>query len=226
MSAPDATALAVGLAFFVLLVNLAWLGISGRHFTRRYLPDLTPLTLIWASTLIGAVVIYIGSLHAHSVLLPAGTALFTLGWMSMLSDMRSRRLPNVVTFMMGAEALAALAITSLLSPVDPTIWLNALAGATLWTVVIGLGWYLKQMGLGDLKLAPVLGFILGCGSWMDAGVALVLAFLIAGLYGISTRFRHPAKTRIPFGPAMLTAAMTIWALRAMLGPVPLQVLGT
>ena len=82
------------------------------------------------------------------------------------------------------------------------------------------------MGLGDLKLAPVLGFILGCSSWVDAGLALVLAFLTSGLYGLFTRLRGGHRLRIPFGPSMLGAAMSIWGIRILLGPGPLLSLTT
>lgn len=214
----------LGLALAILLVNLVWLVMLGPALAKRYLPDLAPSTLIWVTASIGAAVVFAGSFLDSGLLLPMGTTLFTLGWISALSDARTRRLPNIVTTTMGIEVSAVLLILSFSHLVDQRIWLNALAGAMLWAILIGLGWKLRQMGLGDLKLAPVLGFMLGCSSVADAGLALILAFLLAGLQGVSTRFGKERSSRIPFGPAMIVAAMLAWVLRVLLGPLPLSLL--
>lgn len=216
----------IALAAAIVLVNLVWLVIFGSSLTQRYLPGLQSLTLIWPTLLLGAILLYGGSFLSLGARLPTGTAMFTLGWISALIDGRTRRLPDMLTALMGLEAVTALLLGSLIQSVNPHVWLNALAGALLWTAVVGLGWRLKQMGLGDLKLAPVLGFILGCGSWGDAGLALALAFLIGGLHGLVASVRGGRGLRIPFGPSMLSAAMATWLASALLGPVSLLLLTT
>lgn len=214
----------LGLALTVLLVNLAWMMIFGPALAQRYLPDLEPSTLIGVTASAGATVTAFGYILDPGLLLPVGTSLFTLGWLSALSDARIQRLPNAVTATMGLEVAAVLLLLSSFELVDQRTWLNALGGAALWSIVIGLGWKLGHMGMGDLKLAPVLGFMLGSGSAAEAAVGLLLAFLLAGLHGVATLFEQGRSGRIPFGPAMILAAMATWVLRVLLGPLSLALL--
>ena len=88
-----------------------------------------------------------------------------------------------------------------------------------------LGWRLKQMGMGDLKLAPVVGFILGTMSLTTAMFGLFLAFIAAGIQGTVAKTYMRKVRRIPFGPSMLGASMVAWIL-ASLGTPSQWALGT
>ncbi|POC78476.1 hypothetical protein CRN61_15640 [Vibrio vulnificus] len=72
--------------------------------------------------------------------------------------------------------------------------------------------YPVVMGLGDVKLAVVLGAYLGYLSWGHLFYGTVLTFLLGGLTGIVLILsrKGSAKSAIPFGPFMF--AGTILAL--------------
>src|SRR5690606_12175988 len=106
---------------------------------------------------------------------------------------------------------ALLAVAALLSG-EPERLLSAAIGA-----VALFGWYLllalirpDGMGMGDVKLAGVLGLFLG---WLGRGPLVVgafAAFVLGGVFGIALMAvrRAGRRTRIPFGPWMLAGA---WA---------------
>jgi leader peptidase (prepilin peptidase)/N-methyltransferase len=69
--------------------------------------------------------------------------------------------------------------------------------------------YPAGMGFGDVKLAGVLGALMGYLSWSALVVATFGAFLLGAIVGVAlivTR-RGGRKTAIPFGPFMIAAAL-------------------
>lgn len=85
-------------------------------------------------------------------------------------------------------------------------WLAALAMAGFYFLLA----FLKPgaMGMGDVKLAGVLGLVLG---WLGWGVVLFggfLGFLLGGVLGIALMVAGKAgrKSKIPFGPFMVAGA--------------------
>jgi leader peptidase (prepilin peptidase)/N-methyltransferase len=64
------------------------------------------------------------------------------------------------------------------------------------------------MGLGDVKLAGVLGIFLGWSGWDALIVGTFAAFVLGGLFGVVqlARRRATRKSGIPFGPWMLLGA--------------------
>jgi leader peptidase (prepilin peptidase)/N-methyltransferase len=68
--------------------------------------------------------------------------------------------------------------------------------------------YPGGMGLGDVKLAGVLGLFLGWLGWGELVVGAFGAFLLGGLFGVALLLGRRAgrKSSIPFGPWMLVGA--------------------
>jgi leader peptidase (prepilin peptidase)/N-methyltransferase len=64
------------------------------------------------------------------------------------------------------------------------------------------------MGMGDVKLAGVLGLFLGWLGWDALAVGALAAFILGGLFGVAliVARRARSKTAIPFGPWMLVGA--------------------
>ena len=112
-----------------------------------------------------------------------------------LTDLEHRIIPNVVLI---AGVIGALAIVI---PTDPDSLPErgiAAAAAGGFLLVAALA-YSGGMGMGDVKLAAVMGLYLG----RAVAPALLSAFVIGGLVGISLLIRHGAEARkraIPFGP--------------------------
>src|SRR4030042_4928939 len=74
------------------------------------------------------------------------------------------------------------------------------AGFFLFIVLVSRG---KWMGVGDIKLAFLIGFLLG---WPKALLALFLAFLIGAIIGLGLIIlkKKTIKSELPFGPFLIT----------------------
>jgi leader peptidase (prepilin peptidase)/N-methyltransferase len=66
----------------------------------------------------------------------------------------------------------------------------------------------RGMGMGDVKLAGVLGLFLGALGWGQLAVGAGAAFVLGGLFSIILLITRRAgrKSGIPFGPWMLLGA--------------------
>ncbi|MDO7881269.1 prepilin peptidase [Salinibacterium soli] len=114
-------------------------------------------------------------------------------------DVREHRLPNRLVLPGFAVGLVGAAGQWAVSGVFPLVALIAGAGygaALLLLAVLG------GMGMGDVKLAGVLGLSAGLVSVDAAVVAPVTAFLIGGV-GAVAALRGGRRAGIPFGPYLL-----------------------
>jgi leader peptidase (prepilin peptidase) / N-methyltransferase len=124
-------------------------------------------------------------------------------------DLDTRTLPNVIVlpaYIVGVALLGVAAIVS--ADYEPLI--RALIGAAVLFVaylLMALA-YPGGMGLGDVKLAGVLGLFLAYLGWGTLIVGAFAAFLLGGIYAIALLVSRRAgrKSGIPFGPWMLGGA--------------------
>jgi len=127
-----------------------------------------------------------------------------------LVDLRSRRIPNVVTVpgTIVAVALATFAgQEALISAVLGTLFAGAITGA-MYLAARG------QFGMGDVKLAALGGAVLGAAA---VPAFVILASLLGSLGAIAVLARGGGmRTTIAFGPylAIAATALCLWA-----GPV-------
>ena len=124
-------------------------------------------------------------------------------------DLDTHTLPNRIVLPAYPVGAMLLACAALLAGESERL-LPALIGATtlfgLYLLMALL--YPGGMGLGDVKLAGVLGLYLGWLGWGPMVVGAFSAFLLGGLFSlvlILTR-RANRKSGIPFGPWMLAGA--------------------
>ena len=111
------------------------------------------------------------------------------------TDLELRIIPNAV---LGAGAVAGLAALALgeSSDLAPHLIAAAAAGGGLLLVALV---YPAGMGMGDVKLAALLGLYLG----RAVAPALLIAFAAGALVGVAMMMRHGSAARkkaIPFGP--------------------------
>ena len=138
----------------------------------------------------------------------AGFAVFG-SWLS-LHDALTHRLPNRLTgawFVASFLLLAALAVV--LGRAGPMVGALAgsglLGGAYLLLSLVSGG----AMGMGDVKLAAVLGLNLGFFSLPALFLASVLSFVLASAFvlaGVLAR-KLSLKSAVPFGPFMVLGAL-------------------
>ena len=124
-------------------------------------------------------------------------------------DIETHKLPNLIV-LPGYAVGAALLGTAALLQGDVGGLIRMAAGA-----VILLAFYFtlamispRGMGMGDVKLAGVLGLFLGSLGWGQLAVGAGAAFVLGGLFGIILLITKRAgrKSGIPFGPWMLLGA--------------------
>ncbi len=86
-------------------------------------------------------------------------------------------------------------------------WLGAVALFVVYFLLALI--YPAGMGMGDVKLAGVLGLILGYLGWSYVVVGFFAAFFVGALIGIALMVFGSAgrKTAIPFGPFMFLGAL-------------------
>ena len=112
-----------------------------------------------------------------------------------LTDLDRRVIPNKV-LLVGAIAGVAIAAVGDPSSLPERAIAAAAAGGGLFLVALA---YPKGMGLGDVKLAAVMGLFLG----RNVAPAILVALLAGSIVGLVLIARHGAEARkraIPFGP--------------------------
>jgi leader peptidase (prepilin peptidase)/N-methyltransferase len=185
---------------------ISWLVLHGRcrdcqeRISIRY-----PLVEAGTGALFGVTAAYLG----WSWALPAFLYLVAVGVALSLIDIDVHRLPNKIVLPSYAVVGALLVVATIGTGDWSALLRAAVGGVALYLFYFLLMFvYPKGMGFGDVKLAGVLGMSLGWLGWGPLVVGAFLGFLLGGVVGgglmavkLATR-----KSRIPFGPFMITGA--------------------
>lgn len=124
-------------------------------------------------------------------------------------DLATHTLPNVIVLPAYAVGGVLLLVAAVLTG-DYEPFFRGLIGAGIMFagyLIMAIA-YPGGMGLGDVKLAGVLGLYLGWLGWGSLAVGAFAAFLLGGLFsvGLVLTRRATRKSGIPFGPWMLIGA--------------------
>lgn len=184
---------------------LSWLLLRGRcRDCREPISARYPLVEALTAALAAGVVLAGGD--AREVLL--GLALVALLVPIALIDLDHRIIPNRLTAL-GAAAALAIGAAADLDGVPQQLIAGAAAGGFLLLAALARP---GGMGMGDVKLAGVLGLFLG----REVAVALLVALLAGTLAGAVVMARRGVgegrRTAIPFGPFLaLGGAVALFA---------------
>ena len=198
--------------FLTWIIILAWLWRSGWKVQRRYLVEATqtPLTrnaIVWCAGIFGAF-FFVGAQMRPGM--PAVMTVAMIGALSAYVDARTHRLPNKYTAVMGIGVIVGALVGCLISPMWEQRLIGFVLGALIWTIPIALLNRLPGgMGGGDVKLAPVLGAMVGSVGLNAAVFALALSFVSAGVAALWKVVVGWAGTqsRVPMGPWMIGSAL-------------------
>jgi leader peptidase (prepilin peptidase)/N-methyltransferase len=183
-----------------------------------------PLTGWFALSLalLAAALLAAGALRfGWSALLPAYCYLALVSIPLAVIDALSHRLPDRLTLPSYPIALALLGGAALAVPGGGQHYLHALAGLAACALFYVVLWLVSpaSIGLGDVKLAGVLGLYLGWFGARATLAGLLGGFVLAAVAGavlIAAR-RATRKTHIPFGPFMLAATLVVLLIPALSG---------
>jgi len=159
---------------------------------------------------------------SESVVACAFVYLAVVGVALSIIDFRTHRLPNLIVLPSYGVGIFSLGIAALLSG-NATSFLRAIIGmVVLFTIYLVMA--LPQprgIGMGDVKLAGLLGLYLAWLGWGSLAVGFFAAFLVGGVVSVGLLvFRRATRsTRIPFGPWMIVGAVAgaLWGNRVASG---------
>jgi leader peptidase (prepilin peptidase)/N-methyltransferase len=178
----------------------SWLALRGRsrccgeRISARY-----PLTELGLGALYVATVAVLWGNVTEIVL---GLVFVTMLVAITLTDLERRVIPNKILVVAGVAGVTIAAIGDPSSLPERAIAAGA-AGGGLFLVALA---YPRGMGLGDVKLAAVMGLFLG----RNAAPALLVALLAGSIVGLAIIAREGASARkraIPFGPFLALGAV-------------------
>ncbi len=135
-------------------------------------------------------------------------------------DARTHRLPDAVTLPAVAAAALLLGLAGAASDDDGRLLRSVAAAAVLGGAYLLLHLVNRRgLGLGDVKLAVLLGLPAGWAGWDAVWWTGVLPFLLGGLAALAlvmTR-RATRHTALAFGPWMLAGAAAALSLARLAG---------
>ena len=178
------------------LVVEAITGVAFVAMALRFLPDVLSATT-WTAA-VSAVLTLVAFLYFAAI----SVALTAI-------DIDVHRLPNAIVLPSYAVGAVLLAAAALLGG-DLVQLARAAAGAGILVVLYFVLAIIKPggMGMGDVKLAGVLGLFLGSIGWGALAVGAMGAFVLGGVFGVVLILARRAGrgTGIPFGPWMFAGA--------------------
>lgn len=186
---------------------LSWILLRGKC---RYCGNPISVQYPLVEVVTAGVFLVMAALVGISWALPALLWLGGAGVALAVIDIQHRRLPNSITLPSYAVIGVLLLLPAALGGAWPDYlraWLGALALAGAYFLLVLI--YPKGMGMGDVKLAGVLGMALGWFGWSEVIVGGFLAFVLGSVGGVVVMIATGGgrKTKIPFGPYMLLGAL-------------------
>jgi len=172
---------------------LSWLLLRGRcRSCGEPIPARYPLVELATGLLYGAVVL----VKDDAVDIALGLLLVTALVPIVLIDLEHRLIPNAITLPAAIAGAVAILLLDTDFIVEALIAAAAAGGFFMLAAVL----YPRGMGMGDVKLAALLGLYLG----RAVGPALFAALILGVLVGAAIIARKGAvagrKTAVPFGP--------------------------
>ncbi|HXJ67189.1 MAG TPA: prepilin peptidase [Actinomycetota bacterium] len=167
------------------------------------------ISAIYPLTELATAALFVGaSLEFESVWVAALISAFLAVLLALSAiDIRHRVIPNRIVYPSAVVALVAVVVLDLtgqgLDWVDGLIGLVAYGGGLLVIALIAP----RGMGMGDVKLAGLIGLVVGSVALSHVAVAAGAAILLGGLAGILLlALGRGRKTKVPFGPYLAAGA--------------------
>jgi leader peptidase (prepilin peptidase)/N-methyltransferase len=138
--------------------------------------------------------------------LPAWLWSVAAGVLLSVIDLRERLLPNRVLLPATVGALLLLTAAAAAGDRWDDLLRAVLAGAAAFAVLLAMALVSPAgMGMGDVKLAGLLGLLLGWLGWPVVVAGFLLGFVLQAVLGLALMVLRRAgrDTELPFGPALV-----------------------
>jgi leader peptidase (prepilin peptidase)/N-methyltransferase len=142
--------------------------------------------------------------HGSAASIALSVALILIVVPAALIDLEHRLIPNALTAL---GAVLALALGLALDPGGEPARLIAGAAGGGFLLLAALA-YPGGMGMGDVKLAGVIGLFLGSAVAPAIFIALLSGTLLGGTILVRKGVQEGRKTKVPFGPFLAFGAVT------------------
>ncbi|WP_022873279.1 prepilin peptidase [Nesterenkonia alba] len=144
---------------------------------------------------------------AAGLLLLVGGAVFAVcGTALAFIDAKEHRLPNRIVYPWAGITAGLLMLVTLLLSDLPGLGRAVLAGLIWGGLFLGIRLlHPPSVGMGDAKLAVVLGMHAGFLGWEAFAAAVLLSFVLGGVTAVVLVLtgRASRRTNIPFGPFLI-----------------------
>jgi leader peptidase (prepilin peptidase)/N-methyltransferase len=149
--------------------------------------------------------------YAHGSLLPAYLYLAAVGAALTLIDLDVHRLPDLIVLPSYPIAVVLLLVPTVVTGQWGALLRAVLACGVLFVVYLVLALVSPGgggLGLGDVKLAGLLGLLLGWLGWGLVIVSVLAAFVTGGIFALILLLVGHANrsSHIAFGPSMILGA--------------------
>lgn len=172
---------------------ISWLALRGRcHHCQAPISLRYPLVELATAALYAGVV----ATQDDAVRIVLGLLLVTALVPITLIDLDHRIIPNKIT--LPAAVAAVIAIAALDVDFLPEALIAGVAGGGFFFIAVVL--YPRGMGLGDVKLAGMLGLYLGRSVAPAILIALVSGVVVGAVIIAQKGAKEGRKTAVPFGP--------------------------
>lgn len=144
--------------------------------------------------------------------LPAFAWFAVMALLLAVIDLRQKLLPNRVLLPATAVMVGLLALAAGLEDAWPDLRRALLAAAVSFAVLLVMALLAPTgLGMGDVKLAALLGLALGWFSWDAVLLGFFLGFVLQAVLalGLLAARRAGRDTELPFGPALLAGALAV-----------------
>lgn len=133
-------------------------------------------------------------------------------------DWRTRLLPRIVV-LPTTGVLLVLLVAAWIAHRDDAVLVRSVVAMLVARSVFWLLWFIRRagMGFGDVRLAALLGLVLGRLGWTPWLVGLYAGLALFAVFGLGLmlvrRDRGVLKKAFPFGPFMIAGALVgvLWA---------------
>ncbi|MFC0547870.1 prepilin peptidase [Kutzneria chonburiensis] len=126
-------------------------------------------------------------------------------------DLRQRRLPNWLVLPAYPVVIGFVAVDAAVS-CEPWSLVRSIAGMAIFAIFVGVLYWIfgnrQGVGGGDIKLAGVVGAVLGQSGWGPFSTGMVASWFLAAIVLLPLRVLHAAdeKTDMAFDPFLLAGA--------------------